>query len=163
MPPRDGHQLRPSRRRRVTASSSLRVALASADTSWLIAGEKDRRKAMAHLKALSDAGQVLTGTPGVIVEAMRRCNNLPAMQHLVSLLQPQDTTLADGIRAAELLHLAGKYTGTPHKTIHQISAVDALVAAVAERLNGTIYTQDPTDMELLRNAGAMIDPVRVPF
>lgn len=118
---------------------------------------------MAHLKALSATNQVLTVSPGVIVEAFRRTERLPALAHLVSLLEPQDTTAADGMRAAEMLRDAGTHTGTPHATIRKISAVDALAAALAERLNGTIYTQDPRDMELLRDAGAMIDPIGVPF
>ncbi len=118
---------------------------------------------MAHLKALSATNQVLTVSAGVIVEAMRGSRRLPAMRHLISLLEPQDTTVPDGMRAAAMLRDAVVHTGTPGATINQISAVDALAAAVAERSSGTIYTQDPEDMELLRDSGARIDPVRVPF
>ena len=58
---------------------------------------------------------------------------------------------------------AGKLTGNPHKTVHELGIVDALVAAMAERLSGIVYTSDPSDMELLKDAGAAIIVAKVPF
>jgi predicted nucleic acid-binding protein len=41
--------------------------------------------------------------------------------------------------------------------------IDSLVAAMAERLGGIVYTADPRHMDMLRAAGAAITVAPVPF
>jgi predicted nucleic acid-binding protein len=69
----------------------------------------------------------------------------------------------DGYRASELLRAAGAQARDPSRCIHEIGVIDAVVAAMAERLGGIVYTNDPKHMEWLRQAGAAITPQRTPF
>lgn len=119
--------------------------------------------AFRHLKAATIAGQVLVVSPGVVVEAVRHAGSLTVMDPVLARLDPEDSLFTDGRRAGELLRGAAAASGAPRDTVQRISAVDALTAAMAERLSGIVYTSDPADMELLRQGGARITVERIPF
>lgn len=119
--------------------------------------------AFRHLKAMTLAGQVLVISPGVVVEAVRGAGSLTELDPLISRLEPESSTFADGRRAAELVRDAATASGSARETIAKISAVDALAAAMAERLSGIVYTSDPGDMDLFRQGGARIVVERIPF
>ena len=75
-------------------------------------------------------------------------------------------TPADGRRASDLLREVGRQANdagadASHR-IHDIGTADALVAAMAERLGGIVYTADPHHMEWLQQAGAGITIAPVP-
>lgn len=119
--------------------------------------------AFRHIKATSAAGQVLVISPGVVVEAVRAAGSLRVIDPLVSRLDPEDSVFADGRRAAQLLRGAAAASADARATVQRISAVDALTAAMAERLGGIVYTSDPGDLDLLRQGGARIVVQRIPF
>lgn len=133
------------------------------DTGWVIAAERNIAAAFRHLKAMTLSGQVLVISPGVVVEAVRSAGSLTALDPVLSRLQPEDTVFADGRRAAQLMRQAARISTDARATMDRLSAVDGLVAAMAERLGGIVYTGDPGDLNLLRQAGARIVVERVPF
>jgi predicted nucleic acid-binding protein len=60
--------------------------------------------------------------------------------------------------------LVGKLSDDPHRAIHRVGVVDALVAAMAERLGQIVYTDDSEHFERLKDAGAsiVVVPIRRP-
>jgi predicted nucleic acid-binding protein len=137
------------------------------DTGWIIAAEGNVRAAVAHLKAATMAGQVLSVLPVTIVEARQRTGHLPRIDFLLSRLRAESILPEDGTRASELLREAGRQAGSSaaaqSKRVHEIGTNDALVAAAAERLGGIVYTADPRHFEWLRDAGAAIVVEAIPF
>lgn len=47
--------------------------------------------------------------------------------------------------------------------VHEIGTNDALIAAIAERLGGIVYTDEAKHLTWLRQAGARITVATVPF
>lgn len=129
----------------------------------MIAAERDPRRARQHIAALTRLGQVLVVSPIVIVEARQRAGDVGRVDTVLARLESEDISPEDGRRASDLLREAGRQSGDPHQRVHEIGVVDALVAALAERLGGIVYTGDPQHMEWLRDAGARITVKRVPF
>jgi predicted nucleic acid-binding protein len=107
--------------------------------------------------------QVLAVSPGVVVEALQRARDPRTIQLVLAKLWKEPSTFEDALRAAELMRAAGRASGEPHRTVHEIGVVDGLVAAMAERLSGIVYTRDPRHLDLLRDAGAAITVAPVPF
>jgi len=133
------------------------------DTGWVIAAERDPRRARLHLAALTGLGQVLVVSPVVIVEARQRAGDVGRVDYILARLEQESITPEDGRRASDLLREAGRQSGDPHRRVHQIGLADTLVAALAERLCGIVYTGDPQHLGWLRDAGARITVVPVPF
>jgi predicted nucleic acid-binding protein len=133
------------------------------DTGWVIAAERDPRRARLHIAALTRLGQVLVVSPIVIVEARRRAGDVGRVDVVLARLEQESITPQDGRRASELLREAGRQSGDAHRRVHEIGLADALVAALAERLGGIVYTADPQHPGWLRDADARITVVPVPF
>ena len=133
------------------------------DTGWVIAAERDPRRARMHIAALTKLGQVMVVSPVVVVEARQRAGNIGRIDMVLARLEQESITPEDGRRASELLREAGRQSGDPHQRVHEIGLADALVAAFAERMGGIVYTGDPQHLEWLRDAGARITMMPVPF
>jgi predicted nucleic acid-binding protein len=133
------------------------------DTGWVISAERDPRRARQHIAALTRLGQVMVVSPIVIVEARQRAGDVGRVDTVLARLEQESITPQDGRRASDLLREAGRQSKDAHRRVHEIGLADALVAALAERLGGIVYTGDPQHLEWLRNAGARITVVPVPF
>jgi predicted nucleic acid-binding protein len=133
------------------------------DTGWVIAAERDPRRARLHIAALTRLGQVMAVSPIVIVEARQRAGDLGRVDDVLARLEQESITPQDGRRASDLLRDAGRQSGDPHHRVHEIGLADALVAVLAERLGGIVYTGDAQHPGWLRDAGARITVVPVPF
>jgi predicted nucleic acid-binding protein len=107
--------------------------------------------------------QVLVIPPVVLVEARQRATDIGRVDVVLAKLRSEPILPQDGHRASELLRAAGARARNPSRRIHEIGVVVALVAAVAERLGGIVYTDDPQHMLWLVEAGAEIMPQRTPF
>jgi predicted nucleic acid-binding protein len=129
----------------------------------VIAAERDPRRARLHIAALTRLGQVMVVSPIVIVEARQRAGDVGRVDMVLARLEQETITPQDGRRASELLREAGRQSSDAHRRVHEIGLADALVAALAERLGGIVYTGDPQHMEWLREAGAGITVMPVPF
>lgn len=129
----------------------------------MIAAERDPRAARQHIAALTRLGQVMVVSPIVIVEARQRAGDVGRVDAVLARLEQETITPQDGRRASDLLREAGRQSGDAHRRIHEIGLADALIAALAERLGGIVYTGDPEHMQWLRDAGARITVQRVPF
>ena len=151
---------RRTRRWRLSAPS---VTYATVDTSWVIAAEKDPAAARRHIAALTRIGQVLVVTPPVTVEAQQRSRSPGRLPVVLARLARDPVLPEDGDRAAELLREAGRQSSEPSARIREIGTNDALIAAIAERLGGIVYTDDATHLNWLRQAGARITVATVPF
>jgi predicted nucleic acid-binding protein len=132
-------------------------------TGWVIAAERDPRRARLHIAALTRLGQVMVVSPIVIVEARQRAGDVGRVDMVLARLEQETITPQDGRRASELLREAGRQSNDAHRRIHEIGLADALVAVLAERLGGIVYTGDPQHMAWLRDAGARITVMPVPF
>ncbi len=128
----------------------------------MIAAERDPRRARQHIAALTKLGQVMVVSPVVIVEARQRAGDVGRVDAVLARLEQESITPQDGRRASDLLRDAGRQSPDAHQRIHEIGLADALVAALAERMGGIVYTGDPRHMEWLRDAGARITVARVP-
>lgn len=142
------------------------TTVATVDTGWVIAAEQNVSAARRLIAAFSRLGRMLVVPPVVVVEARQRSASLGAVDDILAQLEGEPHTPADGRRASDLLREAGRQA-TGHgigasARIHAIGTADALVAAMAERLGGTVYTADPQHMEWLRQAGARITVQPVP-
>jgi predicted nucleic acid-binding protein len=102
-------------------------------------------------------------SPVVIVESRQRATDLGPIEVVLAQLEQEAILPEDGRRAGDLLRQAGRQTSDPSARIHEIGTADALIAAMAERLGGIVYTADPAHMEWLRDAGADITIQPVPF
>lgn len=102
-------------------------------------------------------------SPIVIVEARQRAGDVGRVDVILAPLESEGITPEDGRRASDLLREAGWRSADSHQRVHEIGAADALVAALAERLGGIVYTGDPQHLEWVRDAGARITVQRVPF
>ncbi len=129
----------------------------------MIAAERDPRRARQQIAALTRLGQVLVISPIVIVEARQRAGDVSRVDTVLARLEQESITPQDGRRASDLLREAGRQSNDAHRRVHEIGMADALVAALAERLGGIVYTGDPQHMGWLRDAGARITVVPVPF
>lgn len=72
----------------------------------------------------------------------------------------------DGMRASDLLRTAGQQAGggrAASARIHEIGTTDALIAAMAERIGGIVYSADERHLTWLKHAGARIVVLPVPF
>jgi predicted nucleic acid-binding protein len=144
----------------------VRFYLVTADTSWVIAAERNPTAARQHLAALSRVGQLLVVSPVVIVEARQRCANVGAVDVVLARLRKEPLLPEDGIRASELLRIAGQQAGggrAASSRIHEIGTIDALVAAMAERLGRIVYSADSRHLSWLRQAGTGIVVRPIPF
>jgi predicted nucleic acid-binding protein len=139
------------------------ITCVTVDTGWVIAGERDPRRARLHIAALTKLGQVLVVSPIVVVEARQRAGDVGRVDAVLARLEQESITPEDGRRASDLMREAGRQSRDAHKRIHEIGLADALVAALAERLSGIVYTGDPQHMSWLRDAGARITAMPVPF
>lgn len=140
--------------------------VATVDTGWVIAAEQNVNAARRLIAAFAQLGRMLVVPPVVVVEARQRSASLGAVDDILSQLEGEPHTPGDGRRASDLLREAGRQAadqGIPASDrIHTIGTADALVAAMAERLGGIVYTADPQHMEWLRDAGAQITIQPVP-
>lgn len=134
--------------------------VATVDTGWVIAAERNVTAARRFVAALTRLGRVLVVPPIVIVEARHRAASVGAIDDILAQLRGEPHTPDDGRRASDLLREAGRQAAVqrldPSERIHAIGTADALVAAMAERLGGVVYTADPKHFEWLRDAGARI-------
>lgn len=105
----------------------------------------------------------MVASPIVIVEARQRALDLGPVEVVLAKLEQEALLPEDGRRASDLLREAGRASRDPSARIHDIGTGDALIAAMAERLGGIVYTADSTHMEWLRSAGADITVQPVPF
>ncbi|HEY4028648.1 MAG TPA: PIN domain-containing protein [Candidatus Dormibacteraeota bacterium] len=133
------------------------------DTGWVIAAERDPRRARQHIAALTRLGQVMVVSPIVIVEARQRAGDIGRVDTVLARLEQESITPQDARRASDPLREAGRQSTDPHRRVRDIGMADALVAALAERLGGIVYTGDSQHMEWLRDAGARITVAPVPF
>jgi predicted nucleic acid-binding protein len=133
------------------------------DRGWVIAAERDPGRARRHIAALTRIGQVMVVSPIVIVEARQRAGDVGRVDTVLARLEQESITPQEGRRAGDLLREAGRQSNDAHRRVHEIGLADALVAALAERLGGIVYTGDPQHMEWLRDAGARITVMPVPF
>ncbi len=133
------------------------------DTGWLVAAERNPAAARRHIAALTRDDQVLAVTPAVVVEARQRAGDEGRLLVVFARLRHEPILGEDGDRAAELLREAGRQAQDPSERIHAIGVIDALVAAVAERLSGIVSAGDPRHKAWLRDAGARITVAPVPF
>jgi len=99
----------------------------------------------------------------VLVEARQRASDVGRVDVVLAKLRQEPLLPEDGLRASELLRAAGAQSRNPSRRIHEIGVVDALVAAVAVRIGGIVYTDDLKHMLWLVRAGAEITPQRTPF
>lgn len=129
----------------------------------MIAAERDPRRARQHIAALTRLGQVMVVSPIVIVEARQRAGDVGRVDTVLARLEQESITPQDGRRASDLLREAGRQSNDPNRRVHEIGLADALVAALAERLGGIVYTGDPQHLAWLRDAGAQITVMPVPF
>ena len=129
----------------------------------MIAASRNPAAARRHIAALTRLGQVLVASPIVIVEARQRALDLGPVEVVLAKLEQEALLPEDGRRASDLLREAGRASRDPSARIHDIGTGDALIAAMAERLGGIVYTADSTHMEWLRSAGADITVQPVPF
>ena len=102
-------------------------------------------------------------SPVVIVEARQRAVDVGRVDVVLVRLEHEGITPEDGRRASDLLREAGRRSGDPHRRVHEVGLADALVAAMSERLGGIVCTCDPQHLGWLRDAGARITVVPVPF
>jgi predicted nucleic acid-binding protein len=133
------------------------------DTGWVIAAERDPTRARQHIAALTRLGQVMIVSPVVLVEARQRAGDVGRVDVILARLEQENVTPEDGRRASDLLREAGRQCDDAHHRIHEIGLADALVAALAERLGGIVYTCDPQHLGWLGDAGARITIKPVPF
>ncbi len=133
------------------------------DTGWVIGAEKNPRAARRHIAALTQLNQIAIIIPPVHVESLSRAQDPVATRVAIARIREEAVLPVDGHRAAALLRAAGAQSVDPHRRIHEIGTNDALVAAVAERVGGIVYTSDPTHMHWLRDAGARITVMPVPL
>jgi predicted nucleic acid-binding protein len=142
------------------------TTVATVDTGWVIAAERNVVAARRLIAAFAKLGRMLVVPPVVVVEARQRSAALGAVDDILAQLEGEPHTPADGRRASDLLREVGKQAAgqglDPSSRIHAIGTADALVAAMAERLGGIVYTADPLHMEWLRDAGAQITIQPVP-
>jgi predicted nucleic acid-binding protein len=139
------------------------ATVATMDTGWLVAAERNPAAARRHVAALTRVGQVLLVTPVVVVEARQGPGDEGELLVALAKLRREPILPEDGDRAAELLQEAGRQAADPAARIGTMGIVDALVAAVAERRGGIVYTGDPKHMTWLRDAGARITVAPVSF
>ena len=139
------------------------ATIATVDTGWLVAAERNPTAARRHVVALTRVGQVLVVTPAVVVEARQGGGDVGRLLVALAKLRREPIFPEDGDRAAELLQEAGRQAADPAARIGTMGIVDALVAAVAERRGGIVYTGDPKHMTWLRDAGARITVAPVSF
>jgi predicted nucleic acid-binding protein len=97
------------------------------------------------------------------VDTLQRARDPGPVLVVLAKLQKEPSTCDDAIRASQLLREAGRMAGDAHRVVHEIGVVDALVAAMAERLSGVVYTSDPDHMRCLKDAGAAIVVAPIPF
>ena len=114
------------------------------------------------MAALTRIGQVLVIAPPVTVEAQQRSQSPGRLAVVLAKLVREPVLPQDGDRAAELLREAGRQSSEPSTRIHEIGTNDALIAAIAERLGGIVYTDDATHLNWLQQAGARITVATVP-
>jgi predicted nucleic acid-binding protein len=140
--------------------------VATVDTGWVIAAEQNVTAARRLVAAFAQLGRMLVVPPVVVVEARQRAASLGAVDDILAQLEGEPHTPMDGRRASDLLREAGRHAAgqgiDASARIHAIGTADALVAAMAERLGGLVYTADPQHMEWLRDAGARITIQPVP-
>jgi predicted nucleic acid-binding protein len=140
--------------------------LATVDTGWVVAAEQNVAAARRLIAAFAQLGRVLVVPPVVVVEARQRSASLGAVDDILAQLEGEPHTPADGRRASDLLREVGRQAAgqgaDASVRIRMIGTADALVAAMAERLGGIVYTADPLHMEWLRDAGAQITVQPVP-
>lgn len=139
------------------------ITRVTVDTGWVIAAERDPRRARLHIAALTRLGQVMVVSPIVILEARQRAGDVGRIDMVLARLEHETITGQDGRRASDLLREAGRQSGDPHRRVHEIGLADSLVAVLAERLGGIVYTADPQHLGWLRDAGARITVMPVPF
>src|SRR5262249_58838129 len=102
-------------------------------------------------------------SPVVIVEARQRAGAVGRVDAVLARLEQESITPQDGRRASDLLREAGRQSIDAHQGVHEIGLADALVAALAERMGGIVYTSDPQHMEWLLDAGARVPVAPGPF
>ena len=105
-------------------------------------------------------------SPVVIAESRQRCENVGAVDAVLARLGKQPLLPEDGLRASDLLRIAGRQAGggrAASARIHELGTTDALLAAMAERLRGIVYSADIRHLPWLEQAGARIDLQPVPF
>ena len=142
------------------------TTVATVDTGWVIAAEQNVTAARRLIAAFAKLGRMLVVPPVVIVEARQRSASIGAVDDILAQLEGEPHTPADGRRASDLLREAGRQAAShgvdASERIHTVGTADALVAAMAERLGGIVYTADPRHMEWLRDAGAEITVQPIP-
>ena len=132
----------------------------------MIAAERNIVAALRNIAAVARAGQLLVVPPVVIVEARQRCANIGAVDVVLARLRREALLPEDGVRASDLLRAAGQQAGggrAASARIHAIGTADALIAAMAERLSGIVYSADARHLSWLKHAGARIVVRPVPF
>jgi predicted nucleic acid-binding protein len=142
---------------------NIPAVIVTFDTGWVIAAEKNPSAARRHIAALTQLNQIAVIIPPVHVEGLFRAKNPTATRVAIAKIKEEAVLPEDGHRAADLLRAAGAQSSDAHKRIHEIGTNDALVAAVAERVGGIVYTSDPKHMKWLQEAGARITVMPVPF
>jgi predicted nucleic acid-binding protein len=133
------------------------------DTGWVIAASRNPTAARRHIAALTRVGQVLVASPIVVVESRQRAADLGPVEVILASLEHEAVLPEDGRRASDLLREAGRQSPDSSARIHEIGTADALIAAMAERIGGIVYTADPTHMKWLRDAGADLTIQPIPF
>jgi predicted nucleic acid-binding protein len=152
-----------SRGRPRSRLAGLPITRVTVDTGWVIAAERDPRRARLHIAALTRLGQVMVVSPIVTVEARQRAGDVGRVDVVLARWEQESITPQDGRRAGDLLREAGRQSSDPHRRVHEIGLADALVAVLAERLGGIAYTGDPQNLGRLRDAGARITVMPVPL
>ena len=97
------------------------------DTGWVIAAERDPRRARLHIAALTRLGQVMVVSPIVIVEARQRAGDVARVDMVLARVEQESITAEDGRRASDLLREAGRRSSDAHRRVHEIRLADALV------------------------------------
>ena len=132
----------------------------------MIAAERNATAARRHIAALSKFGQLLVVSPVVIAESRQRCANIGAVDAVLARLRKAPLLPEDGMRASDLLRTAGQQAGggrAASARIHEIGTTDALIASMAERIGGIVYSADKRHLTWLKHAGARIVVLPVPF